>query len=194
MSKIMRTWVLVVSLMSLFGVMSASAGAVTWVNDGGSTFTATGGPGTLSGGGLSLICGSSDATGTVAANPFVGSQWSAASGTLRFTNCNIAGVPTNAHCNYTLTAMNQVGSATLGSADVTCDLTQGGTKICHVQGGTPAHYINPPDARLILTESGTLRTTDGVGSCPLGSGGATTLTQQTVTLTSANAPRITRLT
>jgi hypothetical protein len=191
MSKIMRVCVLVASLMSFLGVMSSSAGAVTWVNDGGTTFTATGGPGTLSGAGLPLICTSSDVTGTMAASGFVGSVWLAASGTVRFTGCTIA-FTTEFSCSYTLTAVNQTLPVTNGNLDATCDVLQGGTKICHVHGSTPVHYINPPDARLILTASSTLRTTNTVGNCPLGNGTAATLTQQTWTLTSANAPIITR--
>jgi hypothetical protein len=195
MSKIMRVCVLVVSLMSLFGAMSSSAGAVTWSNDGGSTFVAAGGPGTLSGGALSLLCLSSDLTGTVGTNPHAGTIWKAASGTLRFTNCNISGVPTNAHCTYTLTATGQsVSSVTNGDVDLTCDLTQDpATKVCHIHGSTPGHYINPPDARLILTESSSLRTTSvPPGNCPLGNGGATTLSPQTFTITSAIPPILTR--
>ncbi|MCW2995272.1 MAG: hypothetical protein JWQ18_2767, partial [Conexibacter sp.] len=40
MSKFARFVVLVVSLTSLFGVMSSTAGALTWTNDGGSSFHA----------------------------------------------------------------------------------------------------------------------------------------------------------
>jgi hypothetical protein len=124
----------------------------------------------------------------------VGAIWSAASGTARYTGCDVAGVSTSIHCNYTLTATIQSApGVTNGNVDLTCDMTQGGTKICHIHGSTAAHYINPPDARLILTHSGTLRTTNATGFCPLGNGGATTMTQHTFTLTSANAPRITRL-
>jgi hypothetical protein len=191
MSKIMRMCVLVASLVSLFGVMSSSAGAVTWVNDGGHAFTATAGSGTLSGGGLSLVCPNATATGTMAASGFVGPVWSAASGTATFNGCTIAGIPTGVHCSYTLTAATQTLPVTNGNVDVTCRAYQGGTNICHIHGATPGHYINPPHARLILTHSNTLRTTNSVGNCPLGVGNAT-LTRQEFTLTSANAPIITR--
>jgi hypothetical protein len=192
MTKFMRMCLLVASLMSLLGVMSSSAGAVTWVNDGGHDFTATGGPGTFSGGGLSLSCPGLAATGTVATSPFVGALWSAASGTARYTGCTFSGIPTGFHCNYRLTVVAQTLPVTSGHLDVTCDITQGATKICHIHGATPVHYVNPPDARLILTHSNTLRTTNGTGSCLLGNGTTMTLSQQTWTLTSANPPIITR--
>jgi hypothetical protein len=193
MSKIMRLCVLVVSLMSLFGVMSSAAGAVTWSNDGGHAFTATAGPGTLSGGGLSLACTGGTATGTMAASPFVGAIWDAATGAVTFNACTIAGVPTTVNCSYTLTATGQSTPAvTNGLLDVTCNVVQGGTKICHIEGSTAAHYINHPDPRLTVTTSNTLKTTNAVGSCPLGNNGTTHLSEFTFTMTSATPPTITR--
>lgn len=194
MSKIMRMCVLVASMASLCGVMSSSAGAITWVNDGGASFTATAGPVTLSAGGLNLICSHGDVTGTMSASPFVGAVWSAASATQQFTGCIFSGVVTNIHCRYTVTAVGQsTPSVTNSAVDTTCDMSQGGTKLCHIHGTTPAHYLNPPHARLIMTASNTLRTTNAVGACWLGHGGVLGLSQQTITLTSPNAPIITRL-
>lgn len=159
----------------------------------GTAFTATAGPTTFSGGGgLSLFCLNADATGTMAASGFVGTVWAAATGALRFTGCTITGIPTQITCTYTLTAMTQTLPVTNVNVDATCDALQGGTKICHFHGSTPAHYVNPPGARLIATHSNTLRTTNAVGFCPLGSGVAMTLTRQTFTLTSSNAPVFTR--
>jgi hypothetical protein len=195
MSKIGRMCVLVASLMSFCGVMSSTAGAVTWSNDGGTSFTATGGPRTFSGGGLSLSCASSDATGTAATGPFTGAIWvGAASMTATYTGCTVAGITTHHHCAFTFTAAAQsVPTVTNGNLDVTCDMTQGATKLCHFEGSTAVHYITPPDARFILTESATLRTTSvPPGNCPLGNGGATTMTQQIITLTSPNPPTFTR--
>jgi hypothetical protein len=124
----------------------------------------------------------------------VGTIWTAATGTVKFTNCVFFSAPTGVHCNYTLTAVSQLAlPVTNANVDITCRMYQGATNFCHIHGSTPAHYINPPDARLILTHSNTLRTTNtAAGSCPLGNGGPTTLTQQTWTLTSANPPSITR--
>ena len=48
MSKISRLVVLAIALASLFAVLSSTAGAVTFTNDGGTAFHATGSPGTLS--------------------------------------------------------------------------------------------------------------------------------------------------
>jgi hypothetical protein len=194
MSKIMRVCVLVASLMSLFGVMSSSAGAVTWSNDGGTSFTATGGPRTLSGGGLSLICTSSDATGTAATGPFTGAVWSAMTVTVRATGCTIAGIPTAQHCTYTFTATAQpVPPVTNGISHTTCVLSQGATKICHIEGTEAAHYIGHTDPRLTLTHSTTLTATNvPPGNCPLGHGSPVTASHYTVTLTSPVPPTITR--
>jgi hypothetical protein len=193
MSKIMRMCVLVASLMSLFAVMSSTAGAVTWSNDGGTAFTATSGPGTLSGGGSSLACASGDATGTAATGPFVGATWTAASGTVRFTTCNIGGIPHNVHCRYTLTATGQsVPSVTNGNVDVTCDVNLVANKICHIEGSVPGHYVNPPSPRVIITHAASgLTPTDVSGdSCPLSP--PVTLTTLTFNLTSGSPPIITR--
>jgi hypothetical protein len=81
---------------------------------------------------------------------------------------------------------------TNGNVDLTCDMTQGGTKICHIEGATPGHLIDPPDARMVVTHSsGTRSTHVPPGSCPLGSGPLTSV-RYTVTFTSANPPDITR--
>jgi hypothetical protein len=191
MSKLMRITVLVVSLMSLLGVMSSSAGAVTWTNDGDTSFTATGGPGTLSGGGLSLVCSSAHATGMTGTAPFAGTIWDAATGEATFNNCSIAGISTAVNCTYTLTAQTWSAgppAVTSGNIDATCNVTQGGTKICHVEGQTAGHYTNPTATSfgtLVLTESNTLKTTNATGSCPLGNNTNVTLSQQDFKLENA---------
>jgi hypothetical protein len=193
MSKIMRLCVLGVSLMSLFGVMSSAAGAVTWSNDGGHAFTATAGPHTLSGNGLSLSCSGGTATGTMSPSPFVGAIWDAATGAVAFSGCTVAGVATTIDCSFTLTATGQSTPAvTNGLLDLTCNYSQSGTKICHIEGSTAVHYINHPDPRLTVTTSNTLKTTNAVGNCPLGNGGTTHLSEFAFTMTSANPPTITR--
>ncbi len=191
MSKIMRMCVLVASLMSLFGAMSSSAGAVTWTNTGDTAFTATSGAGSLKVTNTTLTCTGADATGTTAPAPFSGAIWSAASGTAIFTGCKLNNINTGVHCNYTLTASAWVvgpPAVTSGNVDATCNVYQGGANICKIEGTTPGHYINPNPGTgsLILTHSSTLRTTNGpVGTCPLNPGEPATLTTQTFKITTA---------
>jgi hypothetical protein len=193
MSRIGRMCVVVASLLSVFGVVSSSVGAVTWSNDGGTSFTATGGPRTLSGGGLSLICSGSDVAGTAATGPFVGTVWSALSGSTRFTGCTIAGITTEQNCTWTFTATGHLPPVTNGISDTTCETTQGATKICHFEGSQPAHLIQHGDMRLILTESLTLTATSvPPGNCPLGNGVLATTSQSTETFISFNPPTFTR--
>jgi hypothetical protein len=191
MSKLMRVAVLVVSLMSLFGVLSSAAGAVTWTNTGDTAFTATGGPMTLSGGGLSWICSSSDWSGMTGSSPFVGTIYRAVTGHGDYTSCSIAGVSTAVTCDYTLTAATWIAgppATTSGNIDLTCSVTQGATKICHIEGQTAGHYVNPTAAgfgKFVLTESNTLKTTNATATCPLGNNATTTLATQTWTITNA---------
>lgn len=189
MSRIARFAVLVAALMSLFAVMSSSAGAVTWHNTGDTAFTATSGAGTLSVTSASLACTGSDASGTTAATPFVGATWAAATGTATFTNCAIAGIPTSVDCGYTLTASSQSGGVSSGNVDANCGVYQFGAQICVIHGQTPGSYTNPSGTtagKLTLNHSATLKTTNGSGgTCPLGANEPSTLTTFTYTITNA---------
>jgi len=85
MSKSARLVVLIVSLLA---VLAPSAHAVTWHNSGDTTFTATTilpGFGTLSATGINMVCANHNITGTTGAAPFVGSTWTAAQWTSRYT-------------------------------------------------------------------------------------------------------------
>jgi hypothetical protein len=196
MSRITRFAVLAAALMSLFAVLSSSAGATTWHNRGGTSFTGTGGAGTLSVTGVQLRCAASDATGTAPA--FSTSLTYVVTGTVAFTGCSI-GIPLSIDCAYSLTVTNAaVNHIFSGNADATCDVRDtSGSKICHIEGSTPASYRNPETgltAQLVLTTSTTLRMTNGdaTHNCPLGAGEPAHLTQQTLSVTSSPAPTIVR--
>jgi hypothetical protein len=196
MSKIARFAVLVASLMSLFAMMSATAGAVTWDNRGSTTFTATNpSTGTLSSTGVNLVCHSATATGTAPNGTITGNTYSVA-GTATFSPCFISGITTTVACGYTLTTSSTASPFT-GNADVTCDVTQFGVPICHISGQTAGTYHNPEPAgtagKLTLSHSSTLRVGNaGTTHCILGTNDPTTLTAQTFTTTSANPPTIVR--
>lgn len=207
MSKMMRVVVMVTALTSLFAIAASSAGAVTWDVTTGGEFTATGGAGTLSGNGFSLTCSSSDATATSVANgSYSGSTVDLASGTATFTGCRLGGVATHVACNFTLTAQAQTAGThplvTNGLVDVTCAVTQGVTKVCHIDGSTAAHYRNPTEAngirgQLTLTATNTLVATHGTVDCPLVGTPSTqataSLSEQTITvLTPSFGPFIQR--
>ena len=193
MSKIVRFAVLVASLMSLFAVMSSTAGAVTWHNSGSTAFTATAGPGTLSSTSASLNCTGASATGTAPALT-VGATY-AVSGTATFTGCSLGGVATGVDCGYTLTGTSQSGSVTSGAVDVTCGVYQFGAKLCHIGGSASGTYTNPVSGVgvLALATGGNLITSNGTsGSCPLGNGDRGHLSAFSFRTTSANPPVITR--
>jgi hypothetical protein len=197
MSRIARFGVLVAALMSLFAVLSSSAGATQWHNAGGTNFTGTAGVGTLSVTGVNLSCTGADATGDAPA--FSSALTYAATGTATFTGCKISGIPHSVTCSYSLTVTNAaVNHVFTGSADATCDVRDtSGFKVCHIEGSTPGTYRNAETgltAQLVLTTSTTLRTTNGdaTHNCPLGAGEPAHLTPQTFNVTSSPAPTIVR--
>jgi hypothetical protein len=163
---------------------------------GATTFTATAGAGTLSSTGASLGCQTADATGDAPITT-VNNVYSV-HGTVTFTTCVLSGISTHVDCSYTLTGAaldggNVMGSVVTGNVDVTCDVSQFGTKLCHIEGSTPGTYTNSTPGVLTVATSNTLTTTNGpVGSCPLGNGDKGHLTNLTFTTTSANPPTITR--
>jgi len=195
MSKITRLAVLVVGLMSLFGIMSATAGAVTWHNTGSTNFTATAGNGTLSSTGVTLTCTGSDASGDAPTGSTVANIYTVR-GTATFTGCLLSNIPTHVHCGYTLTGSTQPSAGvTTGDVDVTCDVSQFGTKICHIAGSDHGIYTNPVSGvgSLTLTTGGNLRTSNPpTGTCPLGNGDLAHLSETTFRTTSASPPVITR--
>lgn len=187
MSRISRLVVLVAALASLAGVMSATAGAVTWTNDGSTSFTATGGLGTLTSTGVALVVGSWDLSGTAPASATAFTYL--VSGTMRLTGCLYAGTVCDADCGLTLTATTVVQSTVSGIVDETCGLYISGTKLCHIQGSTAATYTNEIGTLTVPT-SNSLRITGA--NCPAGSNDLAHQTRLDFRVASASPPTITR--
>ncbi|WP_445148269.1 hypothetical protein [Baekduia sp. Peel2402] len=187
MSRIARFAVLVTALASLMGVVSATAGAVTWHNTGNTAFTAAGGGGTLSVGSNNLPCTGSEATGTATGGSVIGTTYSMP-GTITFAPCLMAGQPTYVHCGFTLTGASFASGVTSGVADVKCIayLTANNLQLCNITGTTPASYTNPSGAakgKFTLSTSGTgLTVSHYFGtSCLMGTGTGH-LSEQTITI------------
>jgi hypothetical protein len=188
---------LAVLVASLIAAMSATAEAITWDNRGSTTFTATDtSTGTLSSGGVSLICHQAQMTGT-APNNVVGTTYSV-SGTVTMSPCSISGIPTTVTCAYTFTTTSAGPSSFSGSADTLCSVTQFGTETCKIEGSEPVTYDNPHNAPAKWTypHNTALRATNGGafgGShCILGTNSPVTTTAHTRTGTSPNTPTIVR--
>jgi hypothetical protein len=196
MTILQRLTVLAVGVLSLSGALASGAGAVTWHNSGGTTYSATAGPVTLSSTGLALGCTSSTATGTAPAS-LVGAVY-ASGGTAIFSGCSLAGQSFGVDCAYTQTAAAQdgtgMGSRVTGSIDITCGIYLANTKLCHLEGSASGGtgylnnspgVLNGPTTTLRLTSAGT-------GSCPLGNNDNGDVTPQVYTVESANSPTLTR--
>jgi hypothetical protein len=192
MSKISRLVVLVTALASLLAVTSSTAGAVTWINGGTESFHATGLGGTLSHGINSLVCTDSTLSGTAPVTVF-GDPYKI-TGTLKFTPCTIGVQNTYMHCGVTFTGTSITGPRTFGTFDTTCEVRVETTNafLCHVDGSPSATYTNPEGGNpgVFTVQAGTLKMTVSGGSCPLGTG-ASTLTEQTLTMT-AGGPNLFR--
>jgi hypothetical protein len=187
MSKIMRMVVLVVSLTSLLGAMSSSAGAITWTNAGDTAFTATAGPSTMSVTGSSLTCTGESWTSTTGTAPFAGAVWPAIRSTRTLSGCRLFGISTGVHCNHEFTAGRQTSGVTHGVDDITCWVYQAGRQICHIEGEADAHYVKPPGRPgfIHLTHSDATMTNGAVGTCPLSPGEPFTLPTRIIQITSA---------
>jgi len=190
MSRIARFAVLVAALMSLFAVLSSSAGAVTWTNLGATSFTATGGAGTLSSTSQFLVCSGSDVRGVTTHG--VGVLAPVVHATINFGGgCSLSGQAVGVECGVTLTAASQTTVAprvTSGTADVTCGVYLAGQKICHLEGPVSGTYTNPvaPSTPGVLRThtGGSLRATNGVSNCPLGASDLAHLSPLTFTVES----------
>jgi hypothetical protein len=193
MSRIARFAVLVTALASLMGVVSATAGAVTWHNTGNTAYTATGGPVTMSVGANNLACTASSATGSAPGGSVVGSTY-VMGGTITLSPCTLAGQSTYVHCGVTDTLVTYSGGVSSGNEDWTCTvrLAATNTALCHIEGQWPDHYINPVSparGRWTVTHA-TLTITHSSGtSCLLIPSGATSapLTMRHFTITITNA-------
>ncbi len=193
MSRITRLAVLVVGLMSLFGIMSATAGAVTWHNTGSTNFTATTGPGTLSSTNSALSCTGGSATGDAPTGSTVGTTY-LVRGTVTFSGCVLAGITLGVDCGYTLTGTTQPAAGqTTGTVDLTCGLYSFGAEICHLAGNAHGIYTNGNPGTLTITTGGNIITSNPAsGSCVLGNGDRAHLSELTFRTTSASPPSITR--
>jgi hypothetical protein len=199
MSRISRVVVLVTALMSVCGVLSSTAGAVTWDVSGPEVFTAHSGPGSLSGAGKTLSCTGSTATGAVTTTMFTGAVFTnAVHGNVNFSGCSLAGTALAVSCTYGLNATGQTGHAISATVDLVspngCTLSVGGVGFCRIEGQTPGTYHNPEtgaDARLTIPTSNSLVATNVATACPLGNGTTVSLTALTFTVTGVG-PTITR--
>lgn len=192
MSRILRAVVLTTALL---GAFASSASAITWDNSGDTAFTASGGATTLHFGGVHMPCSGITATGTTGSTPFSGATWTnAASGTLTFGHCTIAGQTYSIDCTYNASLTGQTGGTSTGSLATTCGLYVFTTKICGISGTIPTHYTNPSGGTpgsFTLTQTALTLSNGPVGTCPYGTSG--TLTHQTLTVTSGTGgPVITR--
>ncbi len=196
MSRTTRLTIAVVGLLSLFGITSATAGAVTWHNTGSTNFTATAGPVSLSSTGTQWNCTGATATGDAPAGASVGALYNIR-GTLTFSGCSLSGINTGIDCAFALTGATQPAAGqTTGDLDLTCRMYQFNAQICHIGGSLHTFYTNPVSGVGVLTTTtgGNLVTTDvpsAGGSCPLGTD-RVHVSEWTLRTTSATPPIITR--
>jgi opacity protein-like surface antigen len=189
MSRLSRFIVFATAVVSVLGALSGSASAVVWQNDGDTSFTATGGQGTLSGAFGAYSCTGSDGSGTAPATAT--SLTYMISGTITFTGCTAAGSPGVFECGYAMTTTSMVASTATGNMDLTCGFYISNTRLCHVESVLHAEYTNPT-----LTTTGRLTTTTGIwlltgASCPLA--GVDHVTSLTFRVTGPNrGPFVTR--
>ena len=188
MSKFTRIVVLVTALTSLFGALSATAGAVTWHNTGNTAFTAHGGAGTLSSTGVNLTCVTSTATGSAPAS-VVGTTYTMTK-RATYDGCRLAGITSQMHCHFTATGTPfhlSTPRMTTNILHIDCVVNAQGIPVCKVEGQTSGSYANPSGAtagRFSIPASNTVRTTNPAsGTCPLGNGDTASLTAQTHTVT-----------
>jgi hypothetical protein len=193
MSRLMRLAVLVLGLVSLSGMVSSSAGAVTWDNSGATAFTATAGSSTLSSTSANLSCTSATSTAT-ALNNVVGLTY-AVTGAATYNGCTLSGIATTFHCGFTFTFTAQfgtgMGAQITGGVDMDCSISQFTVPICRAAGSLVGLFKNLTPA--VKNFVGGLRVTNAAsGTCPLGNGDAAQVSSTTFTVTSASSPTITR--
>jgi hypothetical protein len=170
MSRIARMAVLTATLLSLFAVGAASAGAVTWDNSGDTHFIAVSGAGTLSTTNVNLTWNAAEITGR-ATTQVPGATAAVMHLTGNCTGGLLAGQSVGCECSYTFTASSHSGSVTSGTLDTTCGVYLAGIKACHIEGSVGASYTNTngTTAGVLQTSTGgSLRTTNTNVNCPLG--------------------------
>jgi hypothetical protein len=200
MSRFTRVVMVLTALASSLAAMSSTAEAVTWTNEGATSFHATGigGARHLPGGiNVNFHCTGETATGTA---PMHTSTNTIMTGTLTLAPCSHQGLSSSIHCSYTMTGVNFTGS-TLGGVtnalvDLTCDerlTTAPGWALCHINGTVPAQYSNPTVAggtgRLTFHHSTALTQSDlGMGICQGGTAVVTWDDHVLTTTTSDTTP------
>jgi hypothetical protein len=194
MSKIMRVVVLTTALLAVLASAS-TAGAVTWHSTGDTAFTATSGPTTLHFDTVHMSCTGATTTATTSASPFVGATYAAATGTLTWPHCTLAGVAHVLECSYTETLSSQTGGLSHGVLDASCGLYAFGTKLCGYDGTIPVTYTNPTSGvagSVTLGQASLPGSNPPSGNCPYK---PFQPTDQTLTVTSGTGgPVITRTT
>jgi hypothetical protein len=200
MSRFTRAVIALTALASSLALMSSTAGAVTWTNEGAGSFHATGGGSQRHLSANTFSCTGATATGTAPADS---PSSTLMTGTLTFSPCSLAGQNTFIHCNYTLTGLvfsgAALGGVTGGIVDMTCDERISASPqpgLCHISGSTPVQYTNPTVAggtgRLTFLQSSTLIVSNfGTTNCPWGTGNMT-WTEHALTTTAANTPILVR--
>lgn len=196
MGRIVRLAALIATLAALPAAATTTAGAVTWHNTGTGSFHAIGGSSTLSVGTSTFTCSGVTAAGTSPVGSFPTTYTMTA--TLRYSPCPNAGANYNLHCDATFSAVAWAAgppAITASSVALTCDITPllSNTSLCHISGATPAAYGNPfgsQPGRITFAASTTLTMSNGVMSCPFGTG-TVSWPEHTLGLTTAG-PVITR--
>ena len=186
MSRIARLAACVAALMSLFAALSSTAGAVTWHNTGSTSYTATGGPITISRGSVSLSCSGSTATGTYPGGSIVAPDVTYIQ-TVYYSPCTLSGQNAALHC-----VLGRTGYAFMVGIQILllnrfCEtvLVATGTKLCVMKGTSNGSYTNPSGAthgRFTDNATAALTVTNSVNPCPLGTGSGS-MTHETLTVT-----------
>jgi hypothetical protein len=187
----MRT-ILRVALLAtaVVAAMASNASAITWSNSGDTAFTATG-PATtfhFNSGAVHFPCSSAAVSGTAGTGPVSGATWTnAASLTISYPHCTLAGTPYNIQCSASESFDNQTGGVSSGTLATTCDINVFSTKVCGAAGTIANTYTNPSGStpgRFTLSQTALTLSNGPVGSCPFGTGATGQLTHQTFTVNS----------
>lgn len=175
-SRITRIAALVTALMAVVGVAQASAS--TWTVSGGPNFTATAGAGSLSTSAGTLSCTGATATGAFSASTSTSVPWNnAASASVTFTGCRLAGQNTAVACTNRLNAnsYDSVAMDTRGTlSSVSCTVTTAGVLVCNIVNSAPLTGDFSNTSQILTVDStSNLTVTNGAAHCPLLAAGGT---------------------
>lgn len=172
MGKMLRVVVaLAAALMSVLGVATSSAPAVTWHNTGGTTaFTTWMDATSYTSSGVTLSCPNLMGTATLpttTVTPTLTMTFTVTTGS----GCTVGGISASVGCTQKFTGEDGIGLIT-GVMHSTCSVYESGTKVCHLQGTQSSYYINGPadtTGFVFTVTPGTLFSAPVGGACPLGS-------------------------